>query len=98
MLSGEGTDLPIRLYPQNMPTGRGAGQGCNSAKEDLDPASEDTPASPLKMSTGFPKIQSLGPSCPKAVGHPDGGVREQKPPTTLGPQARDSLSSVPSPW
>ena len=53
---------------------------------------------PLKMTTGFPKIQSLGPSCPKAVGHPDGSVREQKPPTTLGPQAKDSPSHVPSPW
>ena len=39
---GRGPISQYGLYPQNMPTGRGAGQGCNSAKEDLDTASEES--------------------------------------------------------
>ena len=52
---------------------------------------------PPEGATGFPEARCLEPSCQKAVGHPDGGVREHLPSTTLGLQAWDSPSCVPSP-
>ena len=52
---------------------------------------------PPKAATGFPEALCLGPSCQKAVGHPDGSVQEHMPSTTLGSQAWDSPSRVPSP-
>ena len=91
---------PISLYSsfQKRPTGRGASQGCNSANEDVDTASRDTPASPPVATTGFPEALCLGPSCQRAIRHSDDSVREHLPSTTLGPQAWDSPSHVPSPW
>ena len=88
---------PIPQYGsfKKKPTGKGAGQGCNSTNEVELPVKthQYLPWSydriPRRLTVW---AQSCQTHSGKAVGHLDGSVQEQSPLTTLGLQAQDPLA------
>ena len=59
---------PRTALSRKKPTGRGAGQGCNSTNEDIDTASEDAAASPSKAQQDSQKLAVWSPLAKRPLG------------------------------
>ena len=97
MLQWVGGRSPCRLFPEKSLLAGGPAKAATAPMRMLT-LPPGIPQHPPEATTGFSEILCLGPSCQKAIGHPDGSVQEHLPSTTLGLQAWDSPSHVPSPW